>query len=283
MSKRLTQRLLAALALCLYTAPALADWGFNLPVGVTPLSKEIYGLHMLVFGVCCAIAVVVFGAMIYSIVTFRKSKGAQPAHFHHSTKAEIAWTVIPIFILVAMAIPAAKTLVKIEDTRASDLTIKVTAYQWKWRYDYPAAGIGFFSSLAADSVRARQVGSGADVYAVDHYLRNVDKPLVVPVGKKVRLLLTANDVIHAWWVPEIGMKRDAIPGYVNELWFRIDEAGTYRGQCAELCGRDHGFMPIVVIAKPEAEYESWVGEQRKLAGLPPRTESEQALAAAGTQ
>ena len=182
-----------------------------------------------------------------------------------------------------MAIPAAKTLVKIEDMRAPDLTIKVTAYQWKWRYDYPDAGIGFFSSLAADSVRARQVGSGADVYAVDHYLRNVDHPLVVPVGKKVRLLLTANDVIHAWWVPEIGMKRDAIPGYVNELWFRIDEAGTYRGQCAELCGRDHGFMPIVVIAKPEAEYESWVGEQRKLAGLPPKTEPDQALAAAGTQ
>jgi len=281
MSKRLTQRLLATLALCLPAAPAFADWGLNLPVGVTPLSKEIYGLHMLIFGVCCVIAVLVFGAMIYSIVAFRKSKGAVPAHFHHSTKLEILWTVIPIVILVAMAIPAAKTLVKIEDTRAADLTIKVTAYQWKWRYDYEGNGVGFFSSLAADSVKARGLKSGVDVFAVDHYLRNVDHPVVVPVGKKVRLLITANDVIHAWWVPEIGMKRDAIPGYINELWFRIDEPGTYRGQCAELCGRDHGFMPIVVVAKSEAEYESWVGEQRATAGLPPLPE--QSLAAAGTQ
>jgi len=217
------------------------------------------------------------------MVRFRKSKGAVPAQFHHSTRLEIIWTVIPIGILVAMAIPAAKTLVKIEDTRAADLTIKVTAYQWKWRYDYPDNGVGFFSSLAADSVKARQVGSGADVYAVDHYLRNVDHPVVVPVGKKVRLLITANDVIHAWWVPEIGMKRDAIPGYVNELWFRIDQPGTYRGQCAELCGRDHGFMPIVVVAKPEAEYDAWVSEQRTLAGLPPQQQSEQALAAAGSK
>jgi cytochrome c oxidase subunit 2 len=283
MTKWLTQRLLAALVLCSLAAPALADWGLNLPVGVTPLSKEIYGLHMLIFGVCCVIAVGVFGAMIYSIVTFRKSKGAVPAQFHHSTRLEIIWTVIPIAILVAMAIPAAKTLVKIEDTRAADLTIKVTAYQWKWRYDYADSGVGFFSSLAADSVKARQVGSGADVYAVDHYLRNVDHPVVVPVGKKVRLLITANDVIHAWWVPEIGMKRDAIPGYVNELWFRIDEPGTYRGQCAELCGRDHGFMPIVVVAKPEAEYDAWVSEQRAVAGLPPQQQPEQALAAAGTK
>src|SRR5262245_60729625 len=168
MSKRLTQRLLAALALCLPAAPAFADWGLNLPVGVTPLSKEIYGLHMLIFGVCCVIAVLVFGAMIYSIVSFRKSKGAVPAHFHHSTKLEILWTVIPIAILVAMAIPAAKTLVKIEDTRAADITIKVTAFQWKWRYDYEGNGVGFFSSLAADSVKARGLKSGVDVFKVDH-------------------------------------------------------------------------------------------------------------------
>lgn len=281
MSKRLTQRVLAALALCLVAAPALADWGLNLPVGVTPLSKEIYGLHMLIFSVCVVIALLVFGAMIYSIFAFRKSKGAVAAQFHHSTRIEVLWTIVPILILVAMAIPAAKTLVRIEDTRNADLTIRVTAYQWKWRYDYPDSGIGFFSSLAADSVRARQVGSGADVRAVDHYLRNVDNPLVVPVGKKVRLLLTANDVIHAWWVPEIGMKRDAIPGYFNELWFTVEEPGTYRGQCAELCGRDHGFMPIVVIAKPQAEYDAWVSDQRKVAGLAPQSETESAVAAAG--
>jgi cytochrome c oxidase subunit 2 len=281
MFKSLTQRLLAALALCLVGTPALAEWGLNLPVGVTPLSKEIYGLHQLIFIVCCVIAVLVFGAMIYSIATFRKSKGAVAEQFHHSTKLEILWTVIPIAILVFMAIPAAKTLVKIEDTRAPDITIKVTAYQWKWRYDYQEAGVGFFSSLAADSVRARQLRSGIDPFSVDHYLRNVDNPVVVPVGKKVRLLLTANDVIHAWWVPEIGMKRDAIPGYVNELWFKVEEPGTYRGQCAELCGRDHGFMPIVVIAKSEAEYETWVGEQRAAAGLPPLPE--QSLAAAGAK
>jgi cytochrome c oxidase subunit 2 len=281
MFKSLTQRLLAALALCVVAAPALAEWGLNLPVGATPLSKEIYGLHQLIFIVCCVIAVIVFGAMIYSMATFRKSKGAVAEHFHHSTRLEVLWTVIPIAILVFMAIPAAKTLVKIEDSRAPDVTIKVTAYQWKWRYDYVDAGVGFFSSLAADSARARQLRSGIDVNTVDHYLRNVDNPVVVPVGKKVRLLLTANDVIHAWWVPEIGMKRDAIPGYVNELWFSIDEPGTYRGQCAELCGRDHAFMPIVVIAKPQAEYESWVGEQRAAAGLPPLPG--QSLAAAGAK
>jgi cytochrome c oxidase subunit 2 len=280
MSKSLVRRSLAALVLCLVAAPALADWALNMPVGVTPLSREIHGLHMLIFGVCCAIGVGVFGAMIYSIVAFRKSKGAVAAQFHHSTRAEILWTVIPIVILVAMAIPAARTLVKIEDTRASDLTVEVTAYQWKWRYDYQEDGIGFFSTLAADSNRARQLDSGIDPYGVDHYLRNVDNPMVVPVGRKVRLLLTANDVIHAWWVPEIGMKKDAIPGFVNELWFIVDEPGTYRGQCAELCGRDHGFMPIVVVAKPQAEYESWVAEQRRMAGLPPKPES--TLAAAGT-
>jgi cytochrome c oxidase subunit 2 len=281
MSKSLTRRSLAALVLCLMTAPAWAEWGLNLPLGVTPLSKDIYALHMKIFFVCCAIAVVVFGAMIYSIITFRKSKGAVAANFHHSTKLEIAWTIVPIAILVFMAVPAAKTLIRIEDARASDITVKVTAYQWKWRYDYIEDGIGFFSSLAADSNRARQVDSGIDPFGVDHYLRNVDQPFVVPVGKKVRLLLTANDVIHAWWVPDIGMKRDAIPGYVNELWFIVEQPGTYRGQCAELCGRDHGFMPIVVEAKPEAEYQAWVDERRSMAGLPPKSES--TLAASGAK
>jgi cytochrome c oxidase subunit II len=273
MSKSLSRRLLMALALFLASAPAFAEWGLNLPLGVTPLSKEIHWLHMLIFGVCCVIAVVVFGAMIYSIATYRKSKGAVAATFHHSKKLELMWTIIPIAILVAMAIPAAKTLVKIEDTRAADLVVKVTAYQWKWRYDYLDDEFGFFSNIDAESNRARQLDSGIDPRSVDHYLRNVDQPFVVPVGKKVRLLLTANDVIHAWWVPEIGMKKDAVPGFVNEMWFLVEEPGLYRGQCAELCGRDHAFMPIVVEAKPVAEYDAWVAEQRTLAGLPPKTDA----------
>jgi cytochrome c oxidase subunit 2 len=261
----MVKRALAAGAalMVLASGPALAGWSdVNLRVGVTPLSREIYGLHMLILWVCVAIAVAVFGVMIYSIATFRKSKGAVPATFEHNTKAEIIWTVIPVIILVAMAIPSARTLVQIDDTRNSELTIKVTGYQWKWQYEYVDQGVTFFSTLATASNEARQLDSGVDVNKVDNYLLDVDNPLVVPVGKKVRVLVTAADVIHSWWVPDFAIKKDAIPGYINELWFTAEKVGTYRGQCVELCGRDHGFMPIVVVVKPQAEYDAWLAAQK---------------------
>ncbi len=249
-------------ALLLGQSPsASAEWALNMPPGVTDISLEIYKLHMLIFYICVAIAVAVFGAMIYSIFQHRKSRGVEPAKFEGSTKVEIVWTSIPFVILIAMAIPSARALIQIEDTRAPDMTVKVTGYQWKWQYEYLDEGISFYSNLAIDSNLARQVKSGIDPNSVDNYLLDVDNPLVVPVGQKVRILLTANDVIHAWWVPELGGKKDAIPGFINEMWFRVNEPGTYRGQCAELCGKDHGFMPIVVVALEDAEYKSWVTEQ----------------------
>lgn len=242
-------------------APAMAAKDLNMPVGVTELSVKIYDLHMLIFWVCVAIALVVFAAMIYSIVAFRKSRGAvADTTLTHSARFEIVWSIVPLIILVLMAVPSARTLIDIEDTRGSELSIKVTGYQWKWHYDYLDRGVSFFSTLARSSDAARQLGSGIDPHSVPNYLLDVDNPLVVPAGTKVRLLLTSNDVIHAWWVPAFGMKKDAIPGFVNELWFRVDEdrIGTYRGQCAELCGRDHGYMPIVVEVKNTADFEAWL-------------------------
>jgi len=268
-----TLRLMAATAAAgvLHAGPALAAWELNMPVGVTDLSREIHQLHMLIMWVCVIIAVLVFGAMIYSIIKFRKSTGAVPATFVHNTKAEIIWTAIPIIILVAMAIPAAETLVRIEDTRDSELSVKVTGYQWKWHYEYIDQNVGFFSTLTHESNVARQLDSGIDPTSVENYLLDVDNPLVVPVDTKVRILLTAADVLHAWWVPAFGMKKDAIPGFVNELWFRASEPGVYRGQCAELCGRDHGFMPVVVEVKTKEDYEAWLNE--KQAGTPAATAS----------
>lgn len=254
-----------ALAAVLASLPAaaFAAWELNMPVGVTELSRRIHALHMLILWVCVVIAVAVFGVMIYSIVKFRRSQGAVAATFDHSTRAEIVWTVIPIVILVAMAVPAAATLVRIEDTRNSDLTVKVTGYQWRWHYEYLDRNVAFFSTLARDSDAARQLDSGIDPASVPNYLLDVDRPLVVPVGKKVRVLLTAGDVIHAWWVPAFGMKKDAIPGFVNELWFRADQTGIYRGQCAELCGRDHAFMPVVVDVRSEEDFDSWLKSQQQ--------------------
>jgi cytochrome c oxidase subunit 2 len=234
-------------------------------VGVTPLSRDIYSLHMTIFWWCVAIAVFVFGWMIWSLVAFRKSKGAKPdTTMVHSTKAEIIWTVIPVVILVLMAIPAARTLIAIEDTRDTEISIKVTGYQWKWHYDYLGQDVKFFSSLARSSDEARQLRSGIDPKSVPEYLLDVDNPLVVPEDTKVRVLLTAQDVIHAWWVPDFGMKKDAIPGNVNELWFKVDKGktGIYRGQCAELCGRDHGFMPVVVKVVTKEEYAAWLAGQK---------------------
>ena len=237
---------------------ANADWELNMPKGVTDLSLETYNLHMMVFWWCVAIGVVVFGVMIVSLVKHRKSKGAEPATFSHSTTAEVIWTSIPVVILVLMAIPTAETMVKMEDSRNPDMSIVVTALQWKWHYKYQDSGIEFYSGLANSSVEARRKQSGIDPFTVDNYLLEVDNPVVVPQGAKVRLLFTSNDVIHSWWVVDLAIKKDAIPGIVNEAWFVANETGTYRGQCAELCGKDHGYMPIVVeVVEPEA-YEAWV-------------------------
>lgn len=254
-----------ALALGLFAPGAHAAWALNMPQGVSTMSGEIRDLHMTIFWWCVAIGVFVFGWMIYSIVKFRKSQGATPdTSLLHSTRVEIIWTVVPVLILVVMAVPAARTLIRLEDTRDTELTIKVTGYQWKWQYDYIDSGVSYFSTLARDSDAARQLGSGLDPNKVQNYLLDVDNPLVVPVGTKVRLLLTAQDVIHAWWMPDFAVKKDAIPGFVNELWFEVqaDKAGTYRGQCAELCGRDHGFMPIVVEAKSKADFAAWLATKR---------------------
>ena len=243
--------------LALGSTTASAEYGLNLQRGVTPISQEAYDLHMLIFWICVAIAVVVFGVMFISILRHRKSKGAVASQFHESTAVEILWTIIPFLILVGMAIPATKALVAMEDTSNSDLTIKVTGYQWKWGYDYIDDGVSFLSTL---STPKEQIFNQAE--KGEHYLLEVDNPLVVPVNKKVRLLITSSDVIHAWWVPELGMKKDAIPGFVNEMWIKVDTEGTYRGQCAELCGKDHGFMPIVVVAKNEADYGQWLVAQK---------------------
>ncbi|WP_405225134.1 cytochrome c oxidase subunit II [Lentisalinibacter sediminis] len=252
------------------SAAALAESKINMPQGVTEVSRDIYGLHMLIFLVCCAIAVFVFGWMIIALVLHRKSRGVEPAKFSHSTKAEIIWTVIPIGILIGMAIPSAETLVKIEDSRNPDITVKVTGYQWKWHYEYLDEGVEFYSNLARSSNEARRLGSGIDPASVPNYLLEVDNPMVVPVGAKVRVLITSNDVIHAWWMKDFGIKKDAIPGFINEAWFRAEEPGVYRGQCAELCGKDHGFMPIVVEVLDRAEYEGWVAARQEEQGVSPK-------------
>jgi len=230
--------------------------------GVTSTSREIYELHMLILWVCVVIGAGVYGAMVVAIVKFRKSKGAQPAKFTHSYTVEVIWTVIPAIILVAMAVPAAETLIRMEDTRGSELTVKVTGYQWRWQYDYIDDDVRFFSTLDRASNAARKLDSGIDPNTVDNYLLAVDNPLVVPVNTKVRLLVTAADVLHSWWMPAFGVKKDAIPGFVNEAWFTADTEGIYRGQCAELCGMDHGFMPIVVRVTSRAEYDAWLSSQR---------------------
>jgi cytochrome c oxidase subunit 2 len=257
---------LAAGALSWASGPVLADYALNMTTGVTETSNSVYSLHMIIMTICAVIGVVVFGAMIYSIIKHRKSKGAVAAQFHESTAAEIAWTVVPIVILVSMAVPATRTLLAMEDTSNADMTIKVTGIQWKWKYDYLEDDISFVSNLHPKHNEARQLDSGIDPAQFGaEYLLDVDEPVVIPVGKKVRFLLTAADVIHAWWVPELGWKKDAIPGFINEAWTQVDQPGVYRGQCAELCGKDHGFMPIVVKAVPEDEYVKWVASKQQIA------------------
>ena len=279
----------AALAAAALTH-AESGWGqLNMTQGVTAMSRRIYDLHMLIFWVCVIIAVVVFGVMIWSIINFRKSQGAVPdTTLVHNTKVEFIWTVVPVFILIAMAVPAARTLVEIEDTTKTELTIKVTGFQWGWQYDYLDNGILYYSHLDRQSDKARELLSGIDPNTVPHYLLNVDNPFVVPADTKVRLLITGADVIHSWWVPAFGVKKDAIPGFVNEAWFKVDadKPGLYRGQCAELCGRDHGFMPIVVDVRSKADFAAWLKEksspQQKQAAAPPASAPAAALTTAST-
>ncbi len=255
---RLAGKITTLLTLMTIAPAAFADMVLNLRRGVTDISQTVYELHMLILWVCVVIAIVVFGVMIVSIILHRRSRGAEAAKFSHSTKAELIWTIIPVIILVWMAVPSAKTLVDMEDFRGSEMTIKVTGYQWRWHYEYLGTDVNFFSSLARSSNIARRLRSGVDPYSVENYLLDVDKPLVVPVDTKIRLLLTANDVIHSWWMPSFAVKKDAIPGFINEIWFKANETGTYRGQCAELCGRGHGFMPIVVDVLSKQDYAAWI-------------------------
>ncbi len=234
-----------------------AAWELNMPKGVTDTSHIVYDLHMLILWICVAIGVVVFGVMFWSIFYHRKSQGAQAAQFHESTTVEVIWTVIPFIILIAMAVPSTKVLIEMYDSSDSDVDIQVTGYQWKWQYKYLGEDVDFFSTLKTPK---EEIANEQEKNP--NYLLEVDNELVVPINKKVRFLFTANDVIHSWWVPELAIKKDAIPGFINESWTRINEVGTYRGQCAELCGKDHGFMPIVVKAVTQEDYDIWLADQK---------------------
>lgn len=255
--KRIFFRLSSVAGILFSAASVFAnESAYNMTRGVTDISHQVYNLHMAIFYICCVIAVIVFGLMFWSIVHHRKSKGAQPAQFHGSIKVEILWTAIPVLILIGMAIPATKTLIAMEDTSKADLTVLVTGSQWKWHYKYLEYPIEFYSLLATPR---DQISNEAD--KTEHYLREVDKPLVLPTGKKIRFLVTADDVIHAWWVPDFAIKKDANPGFINETWAKVDKPGIYRGQCAELCGKDHGFMPVVVDVRSPEDFDAWVKEQ----------------------
>ena len=239
------------------TGSSFAEWPLNLTRGVTETSNQVYDLHMLIFWICVVVCAGVFAVLIYSLLTHRKSKGAVPATFHESTTVEIIWTTIPFLVLVGMAVPATTTLLALEDTRDPDMSIQITGYQWKWKYDYLEEDISFFSSLATPREQIE-----GDAEKSENYLLAVDNPIVVPINKKIRFLVTSNDVIHSWWVPALGWKQDAVPGFINDAWTELSEPGTYRGKCAELCGKDHGFMPIVLVAKTEEDYQAWVAEQQ---------------------
>lgn len=247
----------------LLVAPGYSGNTINMTRGVTMQSEINYRLHMTVLWICVTIGVLVFSAMFTSIVLHRKSRGHDPAKFSHSTRAEIVWSIIPVLILVGMAIPATRALIHMEINPETELTVKITGFQWRWKYDYLEDGISFISSLSANSNAARQLRSGADPAQVDNYLLDVDHPLVLPADTRVKFLITADDVIHSWWVPALGWKRDAIPGFINEAWTEIRKPGTYRGQCAELCGKDHGFMPIVLEVLPGDEFRRWVDRRKQ--------------------
>lgn len=265
----------------LLAAPALAwaqsadphRWQLNMGRGVTASSQNAYEAHMIVLIVCVVIGVIVFGAMGYAMFKFRRSKGAVAAQFSHNTTAEVIWTVIPVLILIAMAWPATAKLIAMYDTRDSEMTVKVTGYQWMWKYEYLGEGVAFTSRLDRESDRIRQSGEQPTHEANPHYLLDVDNRLVLPVDTKVRFVITADDVIHAWWVPALGWKQDAIPGLINEAWTEIKEPGVYRGQCAELCGKDHGFMPIVVEAVSKDEFARWLAAKKPAPAAPPAAEA----------
>jgi cytochrome c oxidase subunit 2 len=262
-AKRLLKLALGSVLMLMSVAATAAPGeasSVNMPVSVTEVGGRIYDLHMLILWICVVIGAGVFGVMFYSIIYHRKSRGVTPANFHESTKVEILWTVVPFFILIAMAVPSTTTLLEIYDTDDAEIDILVTGYQWKWKYEYlddSGENVSFFSNLRTPQ---------SEIYNSEpkgeFYLREVDEPLVIPVDTKVRFLITANDVIHSWWVPQLAVKRDAIPGFINETWTKAEKVGVYRGQCAELCGKDHGFMPIVVNVVSQDEYEEWLGTKQ---------------------
>jgi cytochrome c oxidase subunit 2 len=247
----------AGIAATLAPGAALAERPWNLQTPVTTIAQQQYDLHLFIFWICVVIFIAVFGVMFYSILKHRKSLGHKPAQFHENTLVEIVWTVVPFLILLFMAFPATKTILAMKDTSAPDMTVKVTGYQWKWGYDYIQDGFGFYSNLKTPLAQIENREPKGE-----NYLLEVDNPLVVPVDSKVRLLITADDVIHAWWLPAFGVKQDAIPGFVRDTWFKAEKPGIYRGQCAELCGKEHGFMPIVVEVKTKADYATWVAAQK---------------------
>ena len=271
-SGRIKQWVLAAAAMALpllaqaQDAAGPADpqrWQLNLHRGVTPTSQAAYDAHMITMWVCVIIGLIVFGAMAYAMFKFRKSKGAvADTSFTHSLKLEAMWTAIPVLILIGLAFPATTGLLRMYDTRDAAMTVKVTGYQWMWKYEYLGEGVEFTSRLDRKSDELRQAGRVITAADHPHYLLDVDNQLVLPVDTKIRFVLTADDVIHAWWVPALGWKQDAIPGFVNEAWAQIEKPGIYRGQCAELCGKDHGFMPIVVRAVSKDEYATWLAAEK---------------------
>ena len=249
---------LAALSGTMISGAVWASYQLNMREPQSALAKDVYDLHTLINLVCLGIFIVVFGAMFYSIWKHRKAAGHKAEHFHENTTVEIIWTIIPFFILIGMAYPATKTVLAMKDTSNPDMTIKVTGYQWKWEYDYLKDGVKFFSTLSTPREQIENKDAKGE-----HYLLEVDQPLVVPVGKKVRVLLTAGDVIHSWWVPELAVKQDAIPGFIRDAWFKSETTGTFRGQCVELCGKDHAFMPIVVNVVTQEEYDAWLASRKQ--------------------
>jgi len=260
----------STLLFAILALPVWASYDMNIPPPATPISTQIYGLHMYILWICAVIFVIVFGAMFYSIFKFRKSTGAKPdVNFHESTLIEIIWTIIPFVILIAIAVPATRTVLSMKDTSNPDMTIKITGYQWGWRYDYSADDVGFYSNLSTPWSQIGQPGLAATEVKADDYLLAVDNPLVVPVGKRVRLLVTSNDVIHGWYVPQLGINQYGIPGFIKDVWFTAEKAGTYRGQCSQICGKLHGYMPIAVVVKSEADYAKWLAEAKGKWGSKP--------------
>jgi cytochrome c oxidase subunit 2 len=266
----LTRSVSIGLMFLVSPATALAAYDVNIAAPASPIPAQIYGLHMYILYVCAAIFVVVFALMFYSIFKFRRSNGSKPdVNFHESTLIEIIWTVIPFVILLFMAIPATKTVLDMKDTTNPDMTVKVTGYQWGWRYDYAAEEVGFYSSLSTPWSQIGQPGEKATEEKGKDYLLEVDNPMVVPVGKRVRLLVTSNDVIHGWYVPQLGVNQYGIPGFVKDVWFKADRVGTFKGQCSQICGKLHGYMPITVVVKTEADYAKWVAEAKARWGAAP--------------